>query len=147
MFTPSSEWPNSWSSFIWFLERTVTEKEVLHFSFNHRSKKRLRIAVWFTTKILFLIYLNNFENKYQLLAEMQREIEWNLKMSKGMGSVSEILALKECVLRFLKGNWMNIIWSTTGLCISFEYIKYNRTMYLLNILLCIGCRLVWQQNF
>ena len=82
-----------------FLERTVTEKEILHFSFNHRSKKRLRIAVWFTTKILFLIYLNNFENKFQLLAEMQREIEWNLKMSKGMGSVSEILALKECILR------------------------------------------------
>merc|ERR1712115_218909 len=92
-----------------FLERTVTEKEILHFSFNHRSKKRLRIAVWFTTKILFLIYLNNFENKFQLLAEMQREIEWNLKMSKGMGSVSEILALNE------------------------YYMKYNWTMYQLKI--------------
>ena len=37
-----------------FLERTVTEKEMLHFSFNHRFKERLRIAAWFTTKILFL---------------------------------------------------------------------------------------------
>ena len=35
----------------------------------------------------------------QLLAEMQRELEWNLKMTKGMGSLSEVLALKECVLR------------------------------------------------
>ena len=35
----------------------------------------------------------------QLLAEMQREVEWNLKMVKGMGSLSEVIALKECILR------------------------------------------------
>ena len=83
----------------YFLERTVTDVEIIHFLFNHRCKKRLRIAVWFTVKILFLIYLNKCENKMQLLAEMQREIEWNLKMVKGMGSLSEVIALKEGILR------------------------------------------------
>ena len=83
----------------YFLERSVTDMEIIHFSFNHRCKKRLRIAVWFTVKILFLIYLNKCENKMQLLAEMQRDIEWNLKMLKGMGSISEVIALKECILR------------------------------------------------
>ena len=83
----------------YFLEHSVTDIEIIHFFFNHRCKKRLRIAVWFTVKILFLIYLNKCENKMQLLAEMQRDIEWNLKMLKGMGSISEVIALKECILR------------------------------------------------
>ena len=84
-----------------FLERTVTDVEIIHFSFNHRCKKRLRVAVWFTVKILYLIYLNRCENKMQLLAEMQREVEWNLKMVKGMGSLSEVFALKECIFKAL----------------------------------------------
>ena len=75
----------------WLKLKLKLSLAIIHFSFNHRCKKRLRIAVWFTVKILFLIYLNRCENKMQLLAEMQREIEWNLKMARQMGSLSEVL--------------------------------------------------------
>jgi hypothetical protein len=37
-------------------------------------------------------------NKMQLLAEIQKEIQWNLNMRK-FGSHSEVIALKECILQ------------------------------------------------
>ena len=83
-----------------FLGRPVTDNEVIHFSFNHRNKMRLRVAVWFAVKILYFLYLNKCENNTQLLDEMQKEIEWNLKMKKGLGSQSEVVALKECLLKY-----------------------------------------------
>ena len=58
------------------------------------SKKR------FAVKMLYFLYLNKFENNTQLLDEMQKEIEWNLKMKKDLGSQSEVLALKECILKY-----------------------------------------------
>ena len=82
-----------------FLGRPITDIEVIHFSFNHRNKKRLGVAVWFAVKMLHFLYLNKFENNTQLLDEMQKEIEWNLKMKKGLGSQSEVVALKECILK------------------------------------------------
>ena len=39
-----------------FLDRSISDQEILHFSFNHRSKKRLNIAVWFAVKMLCWIY-------------------------------------------------------------------------------------------
>ena len=83
-----------------FLGRPITDIEVIHFSFNHRNKTRLRIAVWYAVKMLYFLYLNKFENNTQLLDEMQKEIEWNLKMKKGLGSQSEFVALKECLLKY-----------------------------------------------
>ena len=38
-----------------FIDRPVSDAEILHFSFNHRNKKRLKIALWFAVKMLFLI--------------------------------------------------------------------------------------------
>ena len=81
-----------------FLERPVSEEEILHFSFSHRNKKRLKLALWFAVKMLFLIYSRKCMNKMQLLAEIQKEIQWNLNMRK-FGSHSEVIALKECILR------------------------------------------------
>jgi len=82
-----------------YLERSVSEEEILHFSFNHRNKKRLKLALWFAVKMLFLIYSKKSMNKMQLLAEIQKEIQWNLKMMRKFGSQSEVIALKECILR------------------------------------------------
>ena len=80
-----------------FLGRPVTVMEIIHFSFNHRNKKRLRVAVWFAVKVLYFLYSNKCENKTKLLDELQKEIEWNLKMKKGLGPQSEVFALKECL--------------------------------------------------
>ena len=82
-----------------FLDRTILDNEILHFSFNHRCKKRLSIAVWFAVKLLFWIYCKKCFNKIQLLDEMLKEIEWNLKMTNGLGSLSQVVALKMCILR------------------------------------------------
>ena len=82
-----------------FLEPPVSEEEILHFSFNHRNKKRLKLALWFAVKMLFLIHSRKCLNKMQLLAEIQKEIQWNLKMMRKFGSHSEVIALKESILR------------------------------------------------
>ena len=82
-----------------FLDRSISDQEILHFSFNHRSKKRLSIAVWFAVKMLFWIYCKKCFNKMQLLDEMLKEIQWNLKMTNGLGSLSEVVSLKMCISR------------------------------------------------
>ena len=82
-----------------FLDRTILDYEILHFSFNHRCKKRLSVAVWAAVKLLFWIYCKKCFNKIQLLDEMLKEIEWNLKMTNGLGSLSQVVALKMCILR------------------------------------------------
>ena len=82
-----------------FLDRSISDQEILHFSFNHRSKKRLRIAVWFAVKMLYWIYCKKCFNKIQLLNEMLKEIQWNLKMTNGLGSLSEVVSLKMCISR------------------------------------------------
>ena len=80
-----------------FLGRPVTDIEVIHFSFNHRNKNRLRVPVWFAVKTLYFLYLNKCENNIQLMDEIRKEIDWNLKMKKGLGPQSEVLALKNAL--------------------------------------------------
>ena len=82
-----------------FLGRIITNQEILHFSFNHRSKKRLIIATWFAVKMLFWIYSKKCLNKMQLLDEMLKEIQWNLKMTNSLGCHSEVASLKMCISR------------------------------------------------
>ena len=82
-----------------YLNRNITDQEILHFSFNHRSKKRLIIGVWFAVKMLYWIYSKKCLNKMQLLDEMLKEIQWNLKMTNGLGSLSEVVSLKMCISR------------------------------------------------
>ena len=82
-----------------FLNRNITDQEILYFSFNHRSKKRLIIAIWFAVKMLFWIYSKKCLNKMQLLDEMLKEIQWNLKMTNSLGCHSEVASLKMCISR------------------------------------------------
>ena len=63
------------------------------------DKDDSNVAVWFAVKILYFLYLNKCENNIQLLDDMHKEIEWNLKMKKGLGSQSEVVDLKECIFQ------------------------------------------------
>ena len=47
----------------------------------------------------FLDILKKCFNKMQLLDEMLKEIQWNLKMMNGLGSLSEVVSLKMCISR------------------------------------------------
>ena len=38
-----------------FLGISITDTELLHFSFNHRNKKRLKCALWLAVKMFYLI--------------------------------------------------------------------------------------------
>ena len=64
-----------------FLQRPVSFNDIIHFSFNHRNKKKLVCAL--------------SRNKAQILREIVKEIDWNLRLNRKLGSVNEILILKQ----------------------------------------------------
>jgi hypothetical protein len=71
-----------------FLDCTVSLVDMIHFSFNHRNKKKLALALWFAVKMMFKIFQDKCRNKSQLLREI---IKWK------MGSLCEVRSLKEVV--------------------------------------------------
>ena len=80
-----------------YLERPVLYKDVVHFSFNHRNKKKLNCALWFAVKVLYRIYQNKSRNKAQVLREVVKDIDWNLRMNWNSGFRGELLMLKEVI--------------------------------------------------
>ena len=87
-----------------FIERSVSYENLVHLSFNHRNKMKLKCALWFAVKILFLIFIKKYFNKIQLLRECIKEIDWNLNMSRNIGSIVEMIRLKDIMLEFVEGN-------------------------------------------
>ena len=81
-----------------FLGKSV-EKELIYFSFNHRNKKKLVWAIWFSVKAMYKMYLNKYLNKAQLLAYIIKEVDWNLKRQRNLGSLCEMLRLRAVVNR------------------------------------------------
>ena len=81
-----------------FTERNITYELLTHFSFNHRNKFRLMCALWFAVKMLYMIFIKKMFNKQQLLQEMIKELEWNLKLSRKIGSQGEMIKLKSILL-------------------------------------------------
>ena len=79
-----------------FLDRKV-QKDLIYFSFNHRNKKKLDWAIWFAVKVLYNIFQNKCRNKAQILASIIKEVDWNLKRQKYLGSLGEMLRLKSVV--------------------------------------------------
>ena len=63
------------------IQKEVTGQEIIHLSFNHRDKKKLRSGLWFAVKIMYMIYIDKSRNHIQLLREMIKELDWNLKFS------------------------------------------------------------------
>ena len=49
-----------------FLDRTVSLVDMIFFSFNHRNKKKLALALWFSVKMMFKIDHDKCRNKSQL---------------------------------------------------------------------------------
>ena len=84
-----------------FMERVVENNEIIHFSFNHRNKKKLTCALWFSVKSLDNIFQNKSTNKSQLLTVMIKELDWNLKLNRNVGSQCEMLRLKLSIEREL----------------------------------------------
>ena len=73
----------------------------MYFLFNHRNKKKLVLAIWFSVKVMYQIYQNKCINKAQLLAAVIKEIQWNLGRSKYLGSLCEMIRLKSEIIREL----------------------------------------------
>ena len=80
-----------------FLGRAVSYNDVIHFGFNHRNKKKLVLALWFSVKIMFQIFQNKCRNKAQLLTLVVKEIDWNLRMNRKLGSLCELMMLKRII--------------------------------------------------
>ena len=78
-----------------FLQRPVSFNDIIHFSFNHRNKKRLICALWFSVKVMFRIFHDKSRNKAQILRDIVKEIDWNLRLNRKLGSVNDILLLKQ----------------------------------------------------
>ena len=80
-----------------FLERTIKEKMLIYCAFNHKNKKKLKVAVWFVIKSLYLIHIKKILNKTQLLAEMQKALHWNLDLLRVIGSSDEMKILLKLI--------------------------------------------------
>ena len=77
-----------------FLDREVTSQQLITLSFNQRSKKKLKCALWFAVKVMFLIFLEKIMNKAQMLMRAIKEIDWNLKLCRNVGSHADMLSLR-----------------------------------------------------
>ena len=77
-----------------FLGRTISFDDLIHFSFNHRSKQKLKCSLWFATKMMFKVFHLKCLNKAQLLQESVKELDWNLSMNRKIGSVREMMILR-----------------------------------------------------
>ena len=85
------------------LEREITTKEVIYYAYNHRNKKRLKMALWLATKMLYNIYIEKNFNGEQIWKNILKEIEWNIKMQTKLGSNSEIIKMKMVIDSKVKG--------------------------------------------
>ena len=60
-----------------FLGQKV-ENDLIYFSFNHRNKKKLVWAIWFSVKAMYRIYQNKYLNRVQLLAYIIKEKKFGI---------------------------------------------------------------------
>ena len=81
-----------------FTDRNISYNLLVHFAFNHRNKRKLKCALWFAVKMMFAIFHKKVLNKRQLLANMIKEIEWNLELNRKIGSQGEMKILKALLL-------------------------------------------------
>ena len=79
------------------LNRSVGLKELITFSFNTRSKKRLVCALWFSVKVLYRIFHEKSHNKRQILYDVIKELDWNLSLNRNIGSKNEVIFLRQVI--------------------------------------------------
>ena len=83
------------------LQKKVSENELIHLSFTHRNKGTLICALWFAVKMLYKIYLDRGRNNCQLLMEILKEIEWNIKLNRKIGSQNDMLRIRGFIEEYL----------------------------------------------
>ena len=82
-------------------ERHISYDLIVHLAFNHRKKQRLKCAIWFAVKMMYFIFNKKMFNKEQILKEMVKEIDWNLRLNRRVGSGGEMIRLKEILLEMI----------------------------------------------
>ena len=82
------------------LQKDVTSTKLLHLDFNDRDKRRLKSTLWIAVKALYRIYLGRVKNRAQLLRELVKEIEWNLRMNFQVGRQVNLVYLKEKIVGY-----------------------------------------------
>ena len=80
-----------------FLDREVRSQQLITLSFNQRSKKKLKCALWFAVKMMFLIFQEKIMNKSQMLMRAIKEIDWNLKLCRYVGSNTDMISLRALI--------------------------------------------------
>ena len=73
---------------------------LIHLSFNHRDKRKLKLAIWFAVKVMYSIYHDKARNKAQVLQEVVKEIDWNLDLNRKIGSLAQMIVLKQFINMF-----------------------------------------------
>ena len=86
-----------------YIGQKVGKNDLIYYSLNHRNKKKLVLAIWFSVKVMYRIFQDKCRNKAQLLIFAIKEINWNLKRQKYLGSLCEMLSLKSVINKELEG--------------------------------------------
>ncbi len=79
------------------LDKGLKINEIIFFSYNHRNKKRLKMALWVATMVLYDIFIKRSMNKNQILLELVKKLDWNLAMQIHIGSYSEMMRMKTII--------------------------------------------------
>ena len=63
------------------LQKEISENDLVHLSFSHRDKKRLRSSLWFAIRLLYRIYLDRARNKTQIFFRIikRNRMEFEIK--------------------------------------------------------------------
>ena len=81
------------------VQEEVTEQDILYLSFNHRDRRKLLTGLWFAVKMLYMMYLDRVRNKMQILRDMIKELDWNLKFGKYRSKI-DYFVIKLCIERY-----------------------------------------------
>ena len=83
-----------------FTERNISYDLLVHLAFNHRRKPKLKCAIWFAVKCMYNLFIKKMFNKEQIIREIVKEIDWNLRLNRKVGSSAEMMKLKEILIEF-----------------------------------------------
>ena len=76
---------------------------MLHLDFKNCDKSKWQSALWAAVKSLFMIYQKKIKSKSQLLRNLIKEVDWNLKMNLKVGSKINFVYVKDKILKYLGG--------------------------------------------
>ena len=74
---------------------------MLHLDFKNRDKSKMQSALWAAVKSLFMIYQKKIKCKSQLLRNLLKEVDWNLKMNLKVGSKINFVYVRDKIMKYL----------------------------------------------